>query len=654
MNKKCKQKSTLLALMVGLTLSSLNFTAATADEDPTFDLDQVVVTATKTEKKVKEVPVAVEIITREEMDKKNIKRVDDALKNITGVYVQQGKGIMGGASTDKIVMRGFGSQKQVLVMIDGQPINEGYNGGVSLANIPTDNIDRIEVIKGPASALYGSNAMGGVINIITQDKAKQETIIRSGIGGQGTNSQSVYTSGSAGNFDYFITAQRTSADGYVTNPGNPAQGDNGMKRELLDGKLVYHVDDHSKISLSGGSNNFKYFYKGITDRGESNEDSWTLSYENKLNSTSSLKLSYGEKKVDYWYVSSGSYTANPSKTTQGEVQYDFKLRDKDSLTVGYSYRTEQANSFAKAANIGGKTETDSFYLQDEHKVNDSTMLYLGGRYDNWRFYDGYTTVNSKGTTNQIPESKENSFNPKVGVVHKVNDKLTLRSSIGTAFRAPNEYELAKDWVNGSTIYKCNPGLQPEKSTNYELGFDYQADKTLLAKMSIFHSNVTDAIGLKSTKSGATTVKQYINSDKVRINGLEFGLTKQLSDAWSSFVNYTYTDAKIVKSAIAPEDIGEQLADVPKHMFNIGVNYSAGRWQGSLTGNYQSNSNEPGKQGQKGYGTNESHFIVDTKVSYKMTKDTSISLSVDNLFDKKYYVYYLAAPRTAYLELTHKF
>ena len=675
MKKKRKQKSVALALMVGLALSSLNFTSVAADEDPTFDLDQVVVTATKTEKKVKDVPVAVEVITKEEMDKKNIKRVDDALKSITGVYVRQNKGIMG--TTDMITMRGFGKQKQVLVMIDGQPINDGYSGGFKLANIPTENIDRIEVIKGPASALYGSNAMGGVINIITKDKAKQETIVRSSIGGQGTDSQSVYTSGSTGKIDYFITAQRTSVDGYESNdqyktdPSKTRQGDSGMKRELYDGKLVYHLDDNSKLSLSGGGNNYKYFYDLVADRGETNEDCWDLNYESKLNSTSSLKVSYGEKKLDSWYVSGKTYTVTPSKSTQAEVQYNFKLGDKDSFTVGYSRRAEQANSFSKTltnawnlasisttsktnSDIGGKTETNSFYLQDEHKVSDNTTLYLGGRYDDWHFDDGYTYGYKNGSyvTTSTPESKANSFNPKAGVVHKINDKLTLRSSIGKAFRAPNVYELAKDWESTSSkyIYKCNPDLQPEESTNYEIGFDYQADKTLLAKVNVFHTNVTDAIDMKTTG----LVKQYINSDKVRVNGLEIGLTKRLSDAWSSFVNYTYTDAKVVSSDIAPENEGKQVDGVPKQLFKFGVDYAKDRWQGSLTGNYVSEANDPSNLGKSGYGYYGSYFTVDTKVSYKMTKDTTISLSVDNLFNREYYSYYLAPSRTTYLELTHKF
>ena len=697
MKNKREQKSLALALMVGLVLSSLNFTSVAAEEDPSFDLDQVVVTATRTEKKVRDVPAAVEVITREEMDKQNIKRVSDALSTVSGVYVRATKGIMG--STDSITMRGFGSQKQILILMDGQPINDGYSGGVNLSNIPTENIDRIEVIKGPASALYGSNAMGGVINIITKDKGKQETIIRLGIGEQETKNKSIYSSGSAGKFDYFLTAQKTSADGYVTDEDyktaitgsdkakNP--GKNGMERELYDFKFTYHPDEKSKISLSRGDNKFNYFHENEADRGEKDEDIWAINYENKLTDNSSLKVSYSEKKLDSWYVSTAynsktnnissySYNITPSKISQAEVQYNFKLGSADLFTVGYTYKTEQADSFAKTlttasngrnfslttsnsnSNIGGKTETKSIYLQDEHKLGDKTTLYLGGRYDDWRFYDGYTygydSTKKSYVTNQTPEGKSNSFNPKVGLVHKMNDKLTLRSSIGKAFRAPNVYELAKDWESSSgTIYKCNPNLQPEKDTNYEVGFDYQADKTLVVKLNLFHTDVTNVIDKRTyTNADNRTVSQFINSGKAKINGLEIGLNKRLSPAWSSFLNYTYNDAKVKESLAAPENEDKQLSNVPKNMFNIGFNYAQGPWQGSLTGSYVSESNDPSKQGKTGYGTYESYFTVNTKVAYKMTKDTTVSLSVDNLLDRKYYSYYLASPRTTYLELTHKF
>ena len=697
MKNKREQKSLALALMVGLALSSLNFISVAAEEDPTFDLDQVVVTATRTEKKVRDVPAAVEVITREEMDKQNIKRVSDALSTVSGVYVRATKGIMG--STDSITMRGFGSQKQILVLMDGQPINDGYSGGVNLSNIPTENIDRIEVIKGPGSALYGSNAMGGVINIITKEKAKQETIVHLGIGGQETENKSIYSSGSAGKFDYFLTAQNTSADGYVTEDDYKtaiagsdkakSPGKNGMERKLYDAKFVYHPDEKSKISLSGGNNQFNYFHENTADRGEREEDIWAINYENKLTDDTSLKVSYGEKKLDSWYVSTSyntktnnissySYTQTPSKTTQAEVQYNFKLGDKDSLTVGYARKTEHSDSLGKTlttasngrnltlitansdSNIGGKTKTDSFYIQDERKLSEKTTLYLGGRYDDWRFYDGYTygydSAAKKYETNNTAEGKANSFNPKVGLVHKMSDKLTLRSSIGKAFRAPNVYELAKDWESSSgTIYKCNPNLQPEKDTNYEVGFDYQADKTLVAKLNLFHTDVTNVIDKRTyTNADNRTVSQFINSGKAKINGLEIGLNKRLSPAWSSFLNYTYTDAKVKESLAAPENVDKQLSTVPKNMFNIGFNYAQGPWQGSLTGSYVSESNDPSKQGKTGYGTYESYFTVNTKVSYKMTKDTTISLSVDNLLGREYYCYYLASPRTTYLELTHKF
>lgn len=698
LKKSWKQQGLALALTVGLLLTPLSPALAAEDEGLSFDLDQIVVTATKTEKKVRDVPAAVEVITKEEMEKRNIKRVDDALKTIPGVYFDQKKGMMG--TTDSITMRGFGSQKQVLIMIDGQPVNDGYSGAVNLANIPTENIERIEVIKGPNSALHGSNALGGVINIITKDKAKQETILRLGIGSQGTKTKSLHNNGSTGKLDYFITAQNTSVAGYEsyeeylnypvgtargTNPGK-----NGMDRELYDAKIIYHIDEQSKLSVTGGKSRFAYFTENIADRGLRDEDSFGIGYDNKLNELSSLKLNYGEQKKDSWYVSTSysgnnistyTYNVTPSKTTQTELQYNYQLGAKDLLTVGYAYKTEQADSkkriltaasggwdFSKFdankdENIGGKTETKSLYLQDEHKLNEQTTLYLGGRYDDWRFYDGYTylynTTAGKYETKNTAEGKANSFNPKLGLVYKANDKLTIRSSIGNAFRAPNVYELAKDWESNTAIYKCNPDLKPEKTTNYELGLDYQIDKTLLTRVNIYKTDVTDLINKKTTAANAPgnltgkSIEQFINSGKAEIKGIEISLNKRWDSNWSSFMNYTYTDAK-VKESLDASTIGKQISYVPKKMFDLGVNYNKGPWQGSLTGKYVSEANTPAKTGSTGYATYEEYFTVDMKLSHKLTEDTSLSLSIDNLFDKQYYSYYKTPGRATYLELTKKF
>lgn len=699
MKSKCQKQWLPLVLTAGLLLTPLSPVLAAEDGGISFDLDQVVVTATRTEKKLRDVPAAVEVITKEEMEKRNIKRVADALKIVPGVYVRQTKGLMG--STDSITMRGFGSQKQVLILMDGQPLNDAYSGSVNLANIPTENIQQIEVIKGPTSALYGSNAMGGVINIITKEKSKRETILRLGTGELSMEVKSLYHSGNIGKLDYFLTVQSTKADGYETaeeyktgkagsdRAKNP--GKNGMKRDLYDAKIVYHLDDKSKLSLAGGSNIFSYFSENVADRGTRDEDLLAIGYENKLTEQSSLKLNYNEKKLYTWYVttsyssttnniSSYNYTTTPSRVKQMEFQYNQQLGSKDLLILGYAYKTEQADSRSKTltaaskgwdlsmtnptadSDIGGKTATKSFYLQDEHKLNEQTTLYIGGRYDDWRFHDGYTyayePTKSQYLTKKTPESKANSFNPKLGLVYKANEKLTIRSSLGKAFRAPNVYELAKDWESSSssTIYKCNPDLQPEKSTNYEIGFDYQVDKSLLTRINLYQSDVTEIIDKKNTLDSSTgkTISQFINSGKARIKGIEVGVDKRWNSSWTSSLNYTYTDAKVTESLAAPENINKQMSTVPKEMVNLLLNYDKGSWQGSLTGNWVSESNAPDKQGKRGYGTYEPYFTVDMKLSYKMDPDTTVSLSIDNLFNKEYYVYYLAQPRTTYLELTKKF
>ena len=133
-------------------------------------LEEIVVTATKTEKEIEDVPGSVTVITAEEMELRNMDTVDDALSDIKGIFTKRNKGLMD--STSSVNMRGFKGNQYTLVLLDGQPLNDAYTGGVEWGSLPVENIERIEVIRGAASALYGGNAMGGVINIIKKQKER--------------------------------------------------------------------------------------------------------------------------------------------------------------------------------------------------------------------------------------------------------------------------------------------------------------------------------------------------------------------------------------------------------------------------------------------------------------------------------------------------
>lgn len=249
-------------------------------------LEEITVTATKTEKQVEDAPASVTVITRDEMARRNIETVDDALAELPGIFVKRSKGLMD--STTAVRSRGFNGDEYTLVLVDGQPQNDAYTGGVEWAALPTDNIERIEVIRGAASALYGGNAMGGVINIITRSPEKLEL---KAVAGGGTHDSRRYRIAAGNRFGDKLSLrvgyEQETTEGYVTTPvvgyvssgtgshsggsattsksGDPRwivgdKGDNGAQRTNLNAKMVLDYADSGQLAFTAMAGHHEYDY----------------------------------------------------------------------------------------------------------------------------------------------------------------------------------------------------------------------------------------------------------------------------------------------------------------------------------------------------------------------------------------------------------
>lgn len=275
----------ILIGMIALFLSQVSW--AEEKETGVIKLEEIVVTATKTEKKVEDAPGSVTIISKEEIERRNIKTVDEALSELKGVFTKRNKGLMD--STSSVRLRGFKGDQYTLILLDGQPLNDAYTGGLEWGMLPVDNIERIEVIRGAASALFGGNAMGGVINIITKTPEKLEA---SATGGYGTDNTRHYRVSVGDRFsDKFslrIGYEGESTDGYPTAPvqrtiksgtgtesggypmndkyGEPTKwvvgdkGDNSAEKRNINAKATLDFSDIGSLSFTAVSGRHEYDY----------------------------------------------------------------------------------------------------------------------------------------------------------------------------------------------------------------------------------------------------------------------------------------------------------------------------------------------------------------------------------------------------------
>lgn len=279
-------KTVISFVVMSLASTLLGMTEVQAAEEA-IRLDTILVTATKTQKKVEDAPGNVTVINREELTKQNIQTVDDALNTLPGLFVKRSKGLMD--ATPSMSMRGFQGDQYTLILLDGQPLNDAYTGGVEWGTLPVSNIERIEVVRGGGSALYGGNAMGGVINIITRNPDKLEL---EASGGYGSNNTRRYRFNVGNRFGDRLSLrlgyEKESTDGYVTTPvlrstssgdGNVSggyamktasgdsskwvvgdKGDNGGERSSIDGKASLDFSDTGTLSFTAVSAKHEYYY----------------------------------------------------------------------------------------------------------------------------------------------------------------------------------------------------------------------------------------------------------------------------------------------------------------------------------------------------------------------------------------------------------
>ncbi|MCS7231987.1 MAG: TonB-dependent receptor [Elusimicrobiota bacterium] len=765
MKKKYLLNSVILGFVASFMLNS-NILAQERKEvlKKTEELPEVVVTATRTEIEVERAPASVNVVNREKIEKRSIKTLDDVVNEISGVYVHRTRVVID-TPTDAISIRGIPGYRRNLVMIDGIPLNDPQGGSLKWSGFRFEDIDRIEVVKGPFSALYGGLAMGGVVNIISTLPEKREFVVKTGYGSSFERGKSlddlkkIYISygDKIKNFRFFLSYGHESLNGFpsnlatvITKPPNYVSGwkynttPDGKSRWIVGDtgdhkgwdqnftlRLGYELDRNTKIRFSTmkiwGSSSYdrphtylkdslgnpvwNYFIPGIPPNilveamflaGKIAKDYtiYSLNFETKVKKlkTKFILGLFDQDKYLFTTPCVGNVTAcrpneyatkesGPGKThntpAKGyilDLQFDLPLLINLSyfkhhlLTFGFSYKRGEAKTKEyKITNwkkegsktsllyeTKGKDKIFGLFIQDELPLSEKFTLYLGARYDWWKTFDGYeNNIGEIGYPKKYKARSSSSFSPKFSFIYKISEKTSFRGSIGSAFRPPMLIELYRSYMTPISFFYGNPKLKPEKSISWDLGIRHSFWGGNKVEISYFENYLKDLIYTRRTGKyiGFREMVESLNIGKARIKGVEISLEQQLGKSVRTFANLTWNDAKVKKNPANPETEGKRITYIPETMFNIGIEYERGPFSLSLIGRYRSkvygkDDNSDKKEGV--FGSYDSYFIANTKLSYKILKNAKLSLNIDNLFDKKYYYYYLEPKRSYFLEFSYKF
>lgn len=642
-----------------------------AQAQEAVELEKTVVTATRTETPVENLPVSVTVITQDEIEKMHAKTVDDVLNKAAGVQIRRGKGLANTGSHTTLYMRGTGDSSRVLVLKDGIPLNTTYIGSVNFWGvISVEDIEKIEIVRGASSALYGSSAMGGVINIITRPAREKTSGSVSFEGGTfDTYIGNANIAAATDKFGLRASAGHKRTDGYEYYEGEKWKdyyktpeneltnvsvgGDIWLGESILKLDYEYFMEDSLSATTTqydgeAENNNYMLSYSIPIGKTDVSIKSFYFDYEY---STKARKYNKTTKNHDKFY-----YDSNVPKDEYGLMMQVSTELGSHRLTVGSDLKWGKCDSkytYVTGKRIfSGKQDLYSVFVNDEMLIGDKLILSAGVRYDSWKNHsaDFYDDTNATVRSIKYPEKTDEAWSPRAGVVYKVTEDTKLRASFGTGFKVPSLYYLYKSGPHGATRFDlANPDLGPEKMPwSYDVGFDMKPNDNLNLSFTFYQSQFKDFLGDKTldpsevpsyfTPDPGMAVIQKVNMGQIDIHGVEAGLEYAFNSRWSAFVNHTYNVSKIKEYEAKPEVEGNDLSYTPRHMTKIGFIYdnpdlfTLGIYLTNVGCRFGDFENTDKKK-------LEGYQVVDMKVSRELFDGMDLFVSVDNLTDEKYKEYY---------------
>ena len=641
MMHKRKKYFLTLAVITALLNTSYAGVAAAEEADSQQGVEQVqtrdvVVTASRTEQLVKEAPAAVEVITREDLDKMGAENLAQALQLAIGIDVSE-NGMVG----NSVAIRGAKSN-QTLIMVDGMRIRTENTDQTAnkyeLQRVNMADVERIEIVRGATSSLYGADAMGGVINIITKtpDKASQSvfadyTTKQADVGFR-------VATGQLGKWASSFSYKRSDVHHLDINGSGTQYG----TKDYFNVKTKYKIDDKKSLSFFLDYMNEDLYLDSDFTSYDHDRTKFGLSYDGKdKKGKYQLRVNYSIFNKDQNTRKNGILTGWDEmkfRTLTLDGQRTYQLNDEHLLTVGGEIRQEKYEGTRIGAG-GDNVHTVTREGVSQDYSEKSTTYYAAYIQDEWQVEENWLMIPSLRFDHNSAFGNKVTY--KLGNTYKLSDNTRLKFNIGTAYRAPTEAELYMDWQHtpvSTPAYKMNvhvignPNLKPETSYNFDFGIEAESKSGRTSgKLTYFHSKFEDLINGQSTTSMApgypvtvTILSKYVNVDSAEIQGAEAEFKQKLGKNFTLRSTYTYTDVK--------DGHGARLEGRDRHKLSLQLNYDDAKtgWSGSLWNDWHGDYWAVDDNGNL---SNNSASIMNFVVSKKIGKGGSAYVGVNNIMGK---------------------
>ncbi|KJD17969.1 MULTISPECIES: ligand-gated channel protein [Halomonas] len=621
--------------LLASAISSLACGAVAAQETP--QLNDIVVTASGFEQQISSAPASISVISREELERGHFQNVTDALRDVPGVVVTGGGA---GDNGNDISIRGMPSQ-YTLILVDGRPQNSREsrpNGSAGFEQDwlpPLQAIERIEVVRGPMSTLYGSDAIGGVINVITRKVADSwhgniqlDTVLQEDSASGDSRQANFYLSGP-------LVADRLGLQLYGrTSERDEDDIENGYEEKSLQSLTA-------RLSLAASDNHDFTAEAGITEQDRRSLVGRSAPAEGCRGGCTDSIGEYTNSHVALTH--SGRFDWGTSETFVQRERSENQSRD-----------IEITNTTAKTSvviplgmhmlTVGASWEEESLEDGTTNQISDRTAV----ENSQWALFmeDEWMLTNAWALTGGLRLDDDDNYgshlSPRLYSVWNMTPEWTLKGGVSTGYRSPNLREITPDWgqiSRGGNVYG-NPDLEPETSLNKEIALLYGNDAGLNGSLTLFHNDFEDKItriacpidicnaGPNQFGSDPT---YRVNIDDAVTQGVEASLGAPLTDTLALTASYTFTDSEQKSGEYA----GEPLTQLPRHQVSATLDWDVNARLSQWTKvSYRGEESQPTTGPSQSAIVAPSYTFVDAGIGYQLNDSTTVNAGIYNLFDER--------------------
>ena len=628
--------------------------------------EQVTVTATRTETTLGETAASIVSLSSTELATTAAATLDDALRQVPGFTLFRRSGSRTANPTSQgVSLRGVGASgaSRAVVLADGVPINDPFGGWVYWSRVPRASINEVEVLRGGASHLYGSGALGGVINVTMRKPDSPMLSFEASYGNEQTADASLFAAGRKGEWGATLAAETFHTDGYIivderqrgrvdtaANTRN-AVVNFTVERSISNVGSVFARASFFSEARSNGTpfqTNRTHIRQFVAGGDFQKRSAGALSFR-AYGGTQLFDQNFTAVSADRNAETLTRLQRVPAQSLGLSLQWSRTVEKRQTFVAGLEAQEVRGASDELAyvagrpsslVSAGGRARTVGLFLEDIIRLNPNLIITAGARVDHWRNFAASSTTRplstAPATVNIFPDRTETAFSPQLSLLYKPTKNLSLYASVTRAFRQPTLNELYRSFRVGDVLTLANENLRAERLTGAEGGASVRSfNQRLNVRGTFFWTKVTQPVANVTLRVQPTLItRQRQNLGSTRSRGLELEWDARLSNRWTITGGYLFADATVLSFPANTLLEGLLIPQVPRHQLTFQARYLNPH---VITFGLQGRASSAQFDDDQNLFRLDRYFTLDALASRRIARHVEAFVAAENLFNQRYTV-----------------